>query len=357
MAENIFEEQTFEVIIDRLLSRVPDDVDKREGSVIYDAMAPAAEELALVYEQLAVAVSLPFGSTATGEYLDLRGADYNATRRPASSAVHKAEFRGAGGVLFDVPIGSKFSANDIILTATARMSAGTFELTADVAGSAGNAAYGMLLPLDYINGLETGALIMQLVPGADIETDAAFRDRYLEDIQTPSTSGNKADYKRWALEVPGVGDARVVPLWNGPGTVRVYLLDVNKQPASTALAADAQAYIDPGQNGHGEGQAPVGATVTVTPADSVVVAIAATVVLTGTRTIAQVKADYTAAVAAYLRGLAFAEDSTVRYVRLGSMLLDTDGVQDYDNLIVNGGTGNVAVGEGAVATMGEVTLA
>lgn len=351
-----FEDQTYEVIIDRLLSRVPDDVDKREGSIIYDAVAPAAAELALVYEQLAVALSLPFGTTATGEYLDLRATDYGSTRRPASAAVHKGEFKGAGGALFDVPIGSKFSANDITMTATVRISAGIFELTADVPGSAGNAAYGTLLPLDYINGLATGAIISLLVPGADVETDESFRDRYLEDVQTPSTSGNKADYKRWALEVPGVGDARVVPLWNGPGTVRIYLLDANKQPASSTLAADAQAYIDPGQNGMGEGQAPVGATVTVTPADSVPVTVTAAVVLTGTRTLAQVQADYSAAVSAYLRSLAFADDPTVRYVRLGSMLLDTEGVQDYDDLLVNGTTGNVPVGAGAVATLGGVTL-
>lgn len=356
MADFNPEEQIFEVIIDRLLSRVPDDVDKREGAIIYDSLAPAAEELALVYEQLAIALSLPFGSTATGEYLDLRAIDYGATRRPASAAIHKGEFKGAGGVLFDVPIGSKYSANNIVMTATERISAGTFELTVDVAGSTGNAAYGNLLPLDYINGLETGVIVSLLVPGADTEIDEAFRARYLEDVRTPSTSGNKADHKKWALEVPGVGDAYVVPLWNGPGSVKTFILDANKKPASATLVADVQAYIDPHINGDGEGAAPVGATTTISAAGSVVLTISADLTLTGTRTIEQVQSDYEAVVNAYLLGLAFTVDATVRYVYLGSMLLDIPGVQDYENLLVNGGTGNIAVPNGSVAVLGEVSF-
>lgn len=42
----MYEEQTFEAIIKRMLDRVSGDVDKREGSVIYDALAPIAFSLA-----------------------------------------------------------------------------------------------------------------------------------------------------------------------------------------------------------------------------------------------------------------------------------------------------------------------
>ena len=38
---------TFDEIMERLLERVPDTFDKREGSVIWDALAPAAYELSL----------------------------------------------------------------------------------------------------------------------------------------------------------------------------------------------------------------------------------------------------------------------------------------------------------------------
>ena len=49
----MYENMTFENIMDRCLSRVSASVDKREGSIVYDAIAPAAAELAIMYIELA----------------------------------------------------------------------------------------------------------------------------------------------------------------------------------------------------------------------------------------------------------------------------------------------------------------
>lgn len=40
----MYENVTYEDILQRMLDRVPDSMDKREGSIIYDALAPAAVE-------------------------------------------------------------------------------------------------------------------------------------------------------------------------------------------------------------------------------------------------------------------------------------------------------------------------
>ena len=48
----IDEEEAFDAIMERLLSRVPTTLDTREGSVIYNALAPAAWEIQLLYEEL-----------------------------------------------------------------------------------------------------------------------------------------------------------------------------------------------------------------------------------------------------------------------------------------------------------------
>ena len=45
----MYENITYESILQRMLDRIPDDMDKREGAVIYDALAPAAVELQLMY--------------------------------------------------------------------------------------------------------------------------------------------------------------------------------------------------------------------------------------------------------------------------------------------------------------------
>nr|WGE07305.1 hypothetical protein P5658_21205 [Bacillus subtilis] len=38
----MFEDQTFEAIMERMLNSISADIDTREGSVIYNALAPAA---------------------------------------------------------------------------------------------------------------------------------------------------------------------------------------------------------------------------------------------------------------------------------------------------------------------------
>ena len=90
--------------------------------------------------------------------------------------------------------------------------------------------------------------------GNDPETDQALLQRLLTQAQSPATSGNVAHYQQWALEVPGIGAAQVSPLWNGPGTVKVWAIDSNMQPLSTALLTALSTHI--------EAQRPIGATVT-----------------------------------------------------------------------------------------------
>jgi uncharacterized phage protein gp47/JayE len=351
----MYEDQTFQVIMNRLLAEVPNDVDKREGSLIYDMVAAEAIKFVEMYSSLDKNLRQASAKTATGIYLDLRVADYGIGRKTATKAVQKGMFYNAANAAFDIPLGSRFSAGGLNFTATSRIALGQFELECETAGELGNAAFGPLLPMDYINGLATASISELLVPGTDTETDEALRKRYFERVNAPSARGNKEDYRNWALEVDGVGDAVIIPFWNGPGTVKVVILDATKKPASGSLVSDVQAYIAP-VDGTGQGKAPIGATVTVAAAAAVNINITATIVLSGSRTLGQVKADFEAAITEYLKTIAFAADPSVKYVRIGSILLDVAGVQDYSALQVNGGTGNVTVGTGAVAVKGTVTL-
>ena len=58
----MYENMTFENIMDRCLARVSASVDKREGSIVYDAIAPAAAELAILYIELAYLMNCSSGS-------------------------------------------------------------------------------------------------------------------------------------------------------------------------------------------------------------------------------------------------------------------------------------------------------
>ena len=72
---NYSENNDFDSILQRLLNNVSDELDKRQGSIIYDALAPAAAELAQAYIALDVYTDQTYLATAVGENLDNRVAD------------------------------------------------------------------------------------------------------------------------------------------------------------------------------------------------------------------------------------------------------------------------------------------
>jgi uncharacterized phage protein gp47/JayE len=338
-----------------MLSAVPDDIDKRQGSIIYDALAPAALELAEIYVNLDMQLREVFPQTASDQNLDLLTEPFGQERNQASYAVRKATFTGQSGVSVDVPIGSRFSISGVTYKAMLRIASGQFELQSEQPGSIGNQYFGTMLPIDYVDGLVLATLLDVLIPGADRESDDDYRTRFFLGVRLPATSGNKADYRKWALEVDGVGGAQVLPLWNGPGTVKVIIIDAEKLPASPTLVTIVQDYISP-SDGTGEGVAPVGADVSVVAATSVSVNITGTIVRDGSRTIDQIEDDFTAVVSAYLASIAFTINTNVQYAKLGAMLLDVAGVDDYTALELNGATGNITVPDGEVAVLGTVSL-
>ena len=194
-----------------------------------------------------------------------------------------------------------------------------------------------------------------LTGGYDAETDQAYYDRYILRLQTPPTSGNQYHYRIWALEVTGVGGVQIYPLGHGDNTVDVVLIDVDGQPADGELGERVQNHIDPGSKGLGEGEAPIGAYCYVSGAEPKELDLSMTVqTLPGAEQEA-VTAAVKAAVAAYLKGIAFAQDY-VSYARINAAVLEADGVQDVSGLTVNGATANVAIGERQVAVLGEVSI-
>ncbi len=132
----------------------------------------------------------------------------------------------------DIPLLTRYSAGNVNFKVIKRLEKGEYTVECEVAGVLGNQSYGNLLPIDYVQGLARAELAEILIPGAEAESDEALRARYLARVQTPSSGGNVSDYKNWALEVSGVGAVKVNPLWNGPGTVKVVLVDAEKKTAN-----------------------------------------------------------------------------------------------------------------------------
>jgi len=178
----MFENMTYENILNDMLSRVTNDVDKREGSIIYDALAPAASQLAQTYFNLNNFIDLVSGDTAVGIYLDRVVADYGLARKPATKAVRTVITTGA------IPIGSRWGLNDTSYKITDIASTNVYKAVCEQYGEIGNTYNGVLENIDNISGI-TATLTDIITSGQNTETDDNLRARFYAYLQRPSTSG------------------------------------------------------------------------------------------------------------------------------------------------------------------------
>lgn len=351
----MYEQQTYETILNRMLDRVPEGIDKREGSIIYDALAPAAVEMAQMYIELDVNANLKFADTATGEYLDRAVAWSGISRKRATPARWVASFKNSQNQSVDVKMESRFSMGTRVYVAVERLTAGQVVLECETAGAMGNEYKGTLLPIDYIPDLAAAEMVRLLVPGEDEETDQSLYDRYQDKVSRPVTSANRYQYELWAREIAGVGKARAFPLWDGPGTVKVALLGNDMRRPAESVIEEVQTYIDPTQDGMGEGAAPIGPVVMVVGAEEIPIDVEVKVTLAAGSTLEGIKTLIQEGVTAYLKGLAF-DDPLVRWTRIANVIMDIPPVIDYSDLLINGGTSNVDIAQDAVAVLGTVKV-
>lgn len=357
-----YENETQPVIHGRMLDASPADIDKRQGSVTYDLTAPASIEIERLYVELDNVLNAGFADTTYGRYLEMKAREYGLTRKAAVRAVGSVTFSGPAGTL--IPAGTLLSTggeSPVYFVTKAAVTIPTdgsvsVAVEAQTGGSLSNVGAGAInTVIGDLAGVLSVTNATYFEGGVDAESDASLLARYYERARRPATSGNANQYRQWALEVPGVSDAKVYPIWAGPGTVKVVLLDNDKTAPDPSVVSAVQAYIDPTQDGTGQGVAPIGAAVTVQAAVEVPINIAVKVSLAPGATIAEVKAQIEAGVRAYLRSLAFV-DGLVRATRIANIILDIPRVIDYENLTVNGAFANIAIADGEVAVLGTVTV-
>lgn len=335
----MFEERTFEAIRDEILELIPDTLDKREGSVIYSATVYIAPKMAELYSYLDVFMNLTFADTAVGENLTRRAAEFGVYRKIASSSVRYAVIEDASGARLDVPIGSRFIIDNLIFQAITRVSVGYYLLLAEQTGTESNNVMGELLPLEPIADLGSVTLTGIQTTAIDTESDESLRNRLTIRVQKQATSGNAFHYEQWALSVPGVGAAKVIPLWNGPNTVKVILLSEERTPVNGSVVGAAFDLI--------ESERPIGAEVTVVSASTKLINVSATLTLAPGATLEDVIAQFTEGLEEYLSSIAFVtnevtgEPELIRYTRIANILLDLPPIIDFANLLVNGSTANI----------------
>lgn len=360
------EQYTYKYLMSQALSFVDDSLDKREGSIIYDALAPACYVLVGYYMQLYQVVKNSFAVTATGEWLDQRVKESGITRREATSAVKRADFTDDAGQAAVVRIGTRWSTvsstNPITYRVTAQYEqngdpvAGAYELTCETLGTIGQEYTGPIIPVDFVKGVAAATMSTTLIPGRDAETDDELRERYFEEMSAKAFGGNISDYRNKTREIIGVGDLQIYPVWNGGGTVKLSIVDTAFRAASNEFVQEVQNLIDPvnasGVQGDGLGIAPIDHKVTVVAPEEVTVNITASIVLQVPYEVGQVQPAVEQAIEAYMVELRhdwatpneFNEYALSVYAsRITAAIVGVPGISNVTNVRLNGAAADITL--------------
>lgn len=348
----MFKETNTEALLkSRMLNHITNDVDKSEGSFTQDVVSVVANEMEQGYISLDTALELLFATTSSDNYLTMRASEFGVDRKQGTKATTTLSFTGTNGIV--VLKGTVVSTTDGLLyytTEEASISGLTAEAKAEAAdiGTIYNVPANTITKLPVtIAGVSAVTNANAVTTGVNIETDDALRDRLYAKTRIPVTSGNPNHYKIWALEVTGIGDAKVYPVWDGAQTVKVLVISSEKTDVTPEKVTEVFDYI--------EAVRPIGAEVTVESATKLGLSVTVKVQRDTNYSEATTETNIENSIVAYLKTIAF-KQNYVSYARLGNEILDSQGVADYSDLEINGLTSNVAVADTEVAVLNEVII-
>lgn len=382
----MYEAQTYEEILSRMLQKalsINGNLDTREGSLVWCGDAPAAVELQNLYIALDTVLNETFADTATRPYLILRAAERGLSPQPASPAILQMAITPT--TLF-LPLNTRFSIGELNYYVSADRGSGNYELTCETAGEAGNNYTGTVIPIEYVDGLETCKITSVLVPGEDEEDTELFRQRYLNSLNAQAFGGNQIDYIEKVNAIPGVGGVKVYRAWNGDlkpanmippkeaeawikglsgvpepvklwldtvyaaaknnmftvgGTVKLVVINSTFTVPSPTLVEQVQTAVDPLQNaGEGVGIAPIGHVVRVEGVQEETVDLGFALYYQRGWSWEDVSGYVTEAINGYFLELAQSwadqdEALVVRISQIESRLLGITGILDIANTTIN----------------------
>lgn len=181
----------------------------------------------------------------------------------------------------------------------------------------------------------------------DGETDEALRTRTLAKLSRLPASGNADHYVAWCTETEDILRVKILPSHRGPGTVDIIAVGQDGHAPSEADLETAQTRVDL--------QRPIGADAQVLSAEETPLNISATVILTSTMSLSLAKSRFEESLVAFCRENALLT-TTISYAKILRLLLDTEGVADVTDLLLNGGDESLALSETAIPVKGIVTL-
>ena len=154
-------------------------------------------------------------------------------------------------------------------------------------------------------------------------------------------------YYEWAMSIPGVGGAKVIPTWNGPGTVKVIVVNSEFKPASDKLVKAVKDYI--------ETVRPTTAMVAV--ASAINKPINVSVTIEGRDFNLSTFKDLMRGYLIELEKMVITRDEKVKLsiAKIGSLILDA-GAVDYQNLRINNSDKSIVINVDDLPILGAVNI-
>ena len=398
----MYEDLTYEELLKRMLGRVSNRFDKREGSVIWDSLSPTAIELKNLYIALDSIIQEAYGDTATRKFLILRCRERGITPYGATRAILKGEFAPDS---IDVT-GKRFNIGQMNYLVTEKLPEGGYKVQCETEGEDGNRYLGTMTPIEYIRGLESAELTEILIPGEDEEDTEALRQRYFNSFNNKAFGGNVHDYMEKVNAIAGVGATKVTRVWNGDihpsemiptnkvrewykevietmeaeparwlktvfmaasekklttgGTVLITILDSEYNVASDTLIRTVQNTIDPEEcAGEGYGLAPIGHVGNVRSASGVMVSVRTEITFESGYSWEKLRKSIENVITAYFSELrrTWTETSNlvIRISQIETRILGIRGVEDITNTELNGRQENLIMEPHEVPVFGGVS--
>jgi uncharacterized phage protein gp47/JayE len=339
--------------------------DPAEGSYPYQQLATMAQLFydTVVLQGLAT-VDRIFLDTALPDDLPKQGVDFGTPQLAATFAAAALTFTGVNDTV--IPAGTRFStaatasqpgqtfATDVDATIAGGFAAGV-PATAVTSGAAGNVGPGTIIftvgtPIAGVTGVTNPAAA---VGGSDEETTDAYRARLILAAARDPGPDNMDHYRDAILKLPGVGAVTIDPIWNGPDTIRVIVLNDDLQPDG-ALATAIQALVDPTANpGKGYGVAAEGDVVTVVTATPATANLTIpSLLLDAGQVISAVEALILSGLEAYFAALLPGDDVLLQDVQ--AVIAVTSGVRDFGDVLINGSHASLAISSTQLAQLGSI---
>ena len=349
---------SFDELLDKRLNKLLDldpMLDTREGSIAFDmASAGAIADSETLYA-MDIFKDLVFARTSTGEYLDRRVSEIGITRSPGAFAIGEVEVSGL--VNTTIPAGTKFAdaKRELVFESTQTIvtsaeGTATLPLISVDRGSKYNVPPNTVIQAlgDFLEVLQATNPKM-FVGGINQESDEALLARYSDKLTNPPVSGNASQYRQWAMEVNGVGGAKIERLWAGNGTVKVIIMNSDKRAPSANLINLVNDRLND------EDLVPIGASITTVGAIENPIGATASVNLNAGYTIEYAQQEYKNLMKKYIEDSAMVTD-TLQYVRFNFLFANMKSVYNFRNLLINGSINDVELNINKIPVIGEVVF-